>query len=335
MDNRITGTRLKNLLLYDWFKIVLIVVAIVLVWALAFTTGAPRASTGQTFGLLVYNDFNCAKSEGELLVAAKEKGAFSYDVLNLTSRSMDEQYYATLLSVANSVQEGDVIITSNFKEDCDKNESPYRTLIDSYGAVMYDYETLINSAKSYCLDLRAVSENNGEYTLNEDVITQYFQQRMSGDPRFRNRDSEKYAQGIQNEIMRFKQIWNNAVKLEQCLKNHPELCEKYVKYSQMVAALSEEEKADSEYVKLLEGESEKIYGLNLGKLSGGKNNITDLYSVTSGSDETIVSAEGIIICVFDYEAYQYDLQYETLGFVNYLIEEYSNFFDGITADLIA
>lgn len=327
MDNRITGTRLKNLLLYDWFKIVLIVVAIILVWVLAFTTGAPRASTGQTFGLLVYKDFNCAKTEGELLVAAKEKGAFSYDVLSFTSRSMDEQYYATLLSLANSIQEGDVIITSNFKEDCDKNESSYKSLIDSYGEVIYDYESLINSAKSYCLDLRAVSENNGEYTLNEEVITEYFQQRMSSDPRFRNKESQKYAEGVQNEIQRFKMIWNNAVKLEQCLKNHPELCEKYVKYSQTVAGLSEEDKADSEYVKLLEGESEKTYGLNLGKLSGGENNITDLYSVTSDADETIVSADGIIICVFDYESFQYDLQYETLGFVNYLIEEYSNFFD--------
>ena len=113
MDNRITGKRLSNVLSYDWFKIIIIIAAVALVWSLAFTMGAPRATTGQTFGFFVYSDFQCAKRESDVLQDAKNKGAFSYDVLDFNTRSLTKDYYATVMTASTSVQEGDVFIMSD------------------------------------------------------------------------------------------------------------------------------------------------------------------------------------------------------------------------------
>ena len=143
MDNRITKTRLGNLLSYDWLKIIAIIIAIALVWSLAFTTGAPRASVGQTFGLFTYApDFEKAKDEGTLLSEAKADGAFSYDILDFNVRSMQKDYYATIMTAANSVQEGDIFVTSDFAETQEKNQSPFRSFVDGYGSVVYDLDAL-------------------------------------------------------------------------------------------------------------------------------------------------------------------------------------------------
>ena len=45
------------------------------------------------------------------------------------------------------------------------------------------------------------------------------------------------------------------------------------------------------------------------------------------------SANNVIICVFNYSKQQPDLQFETLGFVNFMIARYSNFLN-INAPLV-
>ncbi len=335
MDNRITGKRLSNVLSYDWFKILIIIAAVVFVWSLAFTMGAPRATTGQTFGFFVYGDFQCAKSESEILQDAKDKGAFSYDILDFDTRTFTKDYYSTIMMAATSVQEGDVFIMSDVESEEGKNDSVFRSFVDSYG-LAYDLNELISNAEKYCLDNYAVVEANGVYTLDEARVKQIFAERMKKDPRFRNKNSQKYKDGEKNEIERFKSVWNNAQKLKQVLEAHPELKVNYKKYTQRVAELSDDDKAKEEYLAVLEKEIERPYGLNLGKLTGGKTPITDLYARVLGSgDEKTVTADGIVLCVFDYESYQPDLQYETIGFINYFIENYSNFFDADFSNLIA
>ena len=58
MDNRFTKKRVANMLSYDWLKMVVIVLVIIFVWVLAFTIGAPRATTGQTFGIFYFHGGN-------------------------------------------------------------------------------------------------------------------------------------------------------------------------------------------------------------------------------------------------------------------------------------
>ncbi len=335
MDNRITGKRLSNVLSYDWFKIIIIIAAVALVWSLAFTMGAPRATTGQTFGFFVYSDFQCAKRESDVLQDAKNKGAFSYDVLDFNTRSLTKDYYATVMTASTSVQEGDVFIMSDVLSGEDKNDSVFRSFVDTYG-LAYDLNELISDAEKYCLDNYVVVEADGVYTIDEARVRRIFAERMKKDPRFRNKNSQKYKDGEKSEIERFKSVWNNAQKLKQVLEDHPELKVNYKKYTQMVAGLSDDDKTKDDYIALLEKEIERPYALNLGKLTGGKTPITDLYARVLGSgDEKTVTADGIVLCVFDYESYQPDLQYETIGFINYFIENYSNFFDVEFSDLIA
>ena len=54
MDNKFTKKRIQNMLSYDWIKMLIMVLAIVLVWSLAFTIGAPRATAGQVFCFYYY-----------------------------------------------------------------------------------------------------------------------------------------------------------------------------------------------------------------------------------------------------------------------------------------
>ena len=54
MDNRFTKKRITNMLAYDWLKMVIIILAIILFWSLAYTIGAPRISPGQTFTVYYY-----------------------------------------------------------------------------------------------------------------------------------------------------------------------------------------------------------------------------------------------------------------------------------------
>ena len=113
MDIKINGGRLKNLLSYDWVKMLVSVIAGIVVWSLLFTTLATRVTVGEEFVFMVYENVNTVntKKNNELLTKLKNDEVLSYDVLktyvsNLTSAG---QYSATyMLSLRTSIQEGDV-----------------------------------------------------------------------------------------------------------------------------------------------------------------------------------------------------------------------------------
>lgn len=343
MDNRITKSRLARVLSYDWLKIILIMAAIVFVWALAYTIGAPRISVGQQFDLFVYNcDFTEVTDEGTLLNDAKKSGAFSYDVLEMGSREFTEEYFSTIMSAATSVYEGDVMIMSDFEDDIKNNCSKFRSFTDNYGAIVADYSVLVKNAKDYCLiNEFVVKGKNGEYSLNKSAIEVYFKNRMKKDARFRT--DEKKAEGVKSEIERIKAVWNNALILENIIENHSDVFVTYRRYGQSLAAASSDQEKKT-YQEYYDKCSERLCGVNLGKLTGGEKDIKDLYcktvyseNVSEGGTPEIesYSADGIVMFVFDYTNEQPDLQYETLGFVNYIFKTYSNFCSGGVQGLIA
>ncbi|MBR2336480.1 MAG: hypothetical protein IKA61_00850 [Clostridia bacterium] len=49
MDIKITGKRFKNLLSYEWVKMIALIVAGVVVWSLLFTTLGTRITVGENF----------------------------------------------------------------------------------------------------------------------------------------------------------------------------------------------------------------------------------------------------------------------------------------------
>lgn len=337
MNSKITKRRLAIGLSYDWIKIVALVLGICFFWVIAYTIGAPRASTGQQFHLFVYtNGFNAYVGAEDVLDAMKNDGAFSYDVLSFNTRTMTSDTYETIIGTVTYASEGDVMICSNYTSDENPNDSDFKSFIDNYGTQLFDYESIIKSAKEYCTKqgLIYLDSTTGEYKTDNAKIRSYFASRMQKDPRYRNKESEKYEQGVLNEIERIKLIWNNANTLEQCLEQHPELKSDYRRYEQYLANNEDDEEALTYY----NNETVKTWGINLGALTDGANSITDVYSSAVYDEEGNligVSADNIVICVFSYINAQPDHVYESLGAVNYFIKNYSNFMDGNFENLIA
>lgn len=321
------------MLSYDWIKMVVLVVAIVFFWVLAFTIGSPRASKGQTFGIFYFHggDYRYSTDPTTLGENMKKEGVFSYDVLDFNVREIGETY-AEILLTSNSVQEGDVMITVDHPKGIEELNSPFRILIDGYGEIFYDYYDLIADAKEYCLVNGFVYANNGTYLLNEQKITEYFVERMQKDPRFRDEESQRYKDGVKGEIERIKRVWNNAIMLEDCLNTHPEIKYSYVRYTQTVKA--DPNAIDAE---TLANQKERVYGINLGRLTGRPQTVTaDFYYNLYDEEGKVIgsSAEGIVLCVYDYYVHQPHLQFETLSFVNSVISKYSNFLNTDLPNLV-
>ncbi len=321
------------MLSYDWIKMVVLVLAIIFLWILAFTIGSPRASKGQTFGIFYFHggDYRYSTDPTTLGENMQREGVFSYDVLDFNVREIGETY-AEILLTSNSVQEGDVMITVDHPKGIEALNSPFRILIDGYGEIFYDYYDLIADAKEYCLVNGFVYANNGVYSLNEQKIAEYFAERMQKDPRFRDESSQRYKDGIQGEIERIKRVWNNAIMLEDCLTAHPEIKYSYVRYTQ--AGLVDASALDKE---LVANEKEKVYGINLGRLKGSSQAVTNDFSYPTYDEDGKVtgsSADGIVLCVYDYYVHQPHLQFETLSFVNSIIATYSNFLNTDLPNLI-
>ena len=336
MDNKFTKKRIANTLSYDWTKMIALILGIVLFWTLAYTIGAPRASTGQVFCFNYYTgdaSFSYKYTAEEWCNEFLTKKVFSYDVLDYSTRIMSSDYFGELMMTSTSVGEGDVMITVDSQEKVENNSSEFRQVIDGYGDVFYDYDSLIKDAKSYCIGINSFVQDNGDgtYSLNEAKIEEYFSLRMVKDPRYRDKQSERFALGVQSEIQRIKAVWNNAVMLEECLLNHPEIRYNYVRYTQ--AILANPENYEGEEYKSL---PELTYGINLGKLTGGEVRITDEFykPLKEGEELSALSADGIVLLTYNFKSEQPHLQFETLSVVNYFISRYSNFLNDSNPALI-
>lgn len=341
MDSRVTKSRLARVISYDWLKIIIMIAAIAFVWALAFTIGAPRITAGQKFDFFVYDcDFSKAKSESDIIDDAKKEGVFSYDVLDFGYREFTEEYFGTIMSAITSVSEGDVLIISDFASDIESNSSKLRSFIDSYGNCVGDYASLCDRAiNQYCLMNNLVTAGeNGTYSLNESAIEAYFKNRMKNDPRFRTQ--EKIDEGVKNEIARIKSVWNNALILKNIISEHPEAFVTYRRFGQSLAGAQSDSEKQS-YQDYYDSCEDKLYGVNLGKLTGGDKKIEEVFCKTTyktdengNQDVDTIGADGIVMCIFDYGEEQLDLQYETLSFVNYIFKTYSDFYPSEVSGLI-
>ena len=130
--------------------------------------------------------------------------------------------------------------------------------------------------------------------------------------------------------MEFK---HKSVMLEECLKNHPELRYNYKRYTQLTTKDPENYTDEAYY-----NTKELTYGINLGALQGGEIDVNTEYSLPIKNEQgelVSASANSIVICVFNYLPYQPDLQFESLGFVNFMIKRYSNFLNQNAVGVIA
>ena len=114
----------------------------------------------------------------------------------------------------------------------------------------------------------------------------------------------------------------------------PDLFFKYTKYEQTMNSVEKQADKDA-YQRLVdkevaEGRGNNIYGLkveNLNKDASGapfdkKTNPTE-YFKGMGAD----NAKDVVILAFDFWKYQYDLQFETISFINAIVRDCSTILD--------
>ena len=331
MDIKINGSRIKNLLSYDWVKIFIAIVAGIIAWSLLFTTLGTRLAKGQDFTFHVYeNVYTVGSNEknDKILNDIKNKGYFSYDLLKLSSSTITSggQYTASyMLSLKMSTQDGDVLIISDGRaeKDKEKQKTDLPHIINSY--YLCDMYTLLESARRYCVGNGFIVEKDGNWYVNEPVVENYFlNTRIKGKGKGNYRKtyvtSAQKAEGVKLEIARIKTLYQNYLYVSNAIEKAKQAGNDFLWYGELY-------KYD-ENNKVIEDKTEiRPYGIDLYKLNqpflkDGAPNVEDTWYTYANGKPT---AEGLVVCVFDFRNYQIDLQYETLGFLRYIIETYGRY----------
>lgn len=303
MVNKITGKRLKNLISYDWLKMVALSVIACIVVILTFNAIAKKPSDGQDFRLIIDQDVIVEEDEiksvfDTLFDGGVEEGGFSYETLQgqvVYLRENDESPKSYVLDgVYGELNQDDVCIIL---------EDVYLGYIAQNNAVKID-EYLI-SAKQFLLD-NELCNSLGEFDVNK--VNSYFETTRGKDTRFKT--AEQIKKGKEDELKRLKAIWNNATALQKCFEEHPEL-------------LDERTYTYGEYQ--ITGK----YAINLSKLDGDSESgryIENLFKRSYEKDDQVLyTVEGIYLAVGQTGDADGDLFYEKLAFLYTLIKTYSTF----------
>ena len=303
MVNKITGKRLKNLISYDWLKMLALSVIVCIVVILIFNAFAKKPSDGQDFRLVIDQDVIVEGDEikgvfDTLFDGGVEKGGFSYETLQgqvVYLRGNDESPKSYILGgVYAELNQDDVNILL---------EDVYLEYIAQNNAVKID-EYLI-SAKQFLLD-NGLCNSLGEFDVNR--VNSYFETTRGKDTRFKT--AEQIKKGKEDELKRLKAIWNNATALQKCFEEHPEL-------------LDERTYLFGTY------ENTGKFAINLSKLNGNSESGKYIENLFKRSyvkdDQTLYTVEGIYLTVGQTSDADGDLFYEKLAFLYTLIKTYSTF----------
>ena len=319
MDNRLTKRRLSDFLAYEWILMIVVAVAAIIVLELAYTMAATRLSTGQQFKYYLdetlYSFDASDKSVYDLLgVETGENGkTFSYDVLSVETEKLTSSY--NVLTVRLSVQEGDAIFTSSVENEGETVR--IKSIADEFP--VYYLEDLLVRAENYLKPFTVNGEVYNENDYDETKIRDYFDARMKGDKRFRT-EAEK-EEGRKNEVGRIMKLAGEVKDFKTLLSVDEEkgLFYRYTKYEQMSAQNPDDENYKAAYEREKAERENRIYGINMGALTGGNKNVSE-YLKIAGTD----SAQNVVLVLFDFGKYQSDLQFECISFLNTLVREFSD-----------
>ncbi len=318
MDIKITKKRLVNMLNYEWIKMLIAIAAAIVIWNLIFTTTATRATIGETFHVVLYDNVSATGGDALFLGDLKEKGVLSYDVLESATdsiRGAGNYSSAYLLSVRMSTKEGDVIIADATVPETAEGEDPkpsnMQTVLDGY--YLISLPKYFENAEKYLL---INGFYDAEWNINEKKIEEYFRNdRILSARNYKKtyNTEEKISAAVPKEIARIKAIKDSLFRVRSAIESVKGTERDFVWYG--------ERKTYSETGEVTATETD-AYGIDLGKLNAGneetKGKISDLWSLSSGG------ADGLVLGVFNFGAEQYDMQFEALSFIDYLIRTYGD-----------
>lgn len=332
MDNKLTKRRLSDLLTYDWIKILCVLLAIISVWELVFSVFSVKLTVGQHFKYYFDQDIT---TYGEVAFYEMLDDTFSYDVLKTNYEVIDAQY--NTLNARLSIQEGDAVFANDFDKK-DGKGTRARIIVDSENVITYN--ALLENAKTYLTGFlkdefsvlnkeekvqKALDFANFDDNFDFVKIENTFIKRNGKDNRFRKEKDKK--DGILSEIERIRNLCKQTKDFDYLMSLDIEgLFFKYTKFEQSVLLSDDKYKATFEgYMQdeIKNGKGNAVYGINVGALKNAEKNISDYFK---RKDES--NADNIVLLVFDFTQYQPDLQYESISFINTVIRNFSNLYDG-------
>ncbi len=332
MDNKLTKKRLHDLLSYDWIFMIIMCVVCIIFWEIVYDFGAVKLTAGQNFRY--YFDYNISPAGNtQLRQELIEKETFSYDVLKLGSEAISQDY--NVLRDRLSIQEGDVIFTDivgieKYNDSLAKGETPKDSvrafsIIDTVDYRIGSIDVMLENAKKYLInnafidgfDAQSVFNSYDRANIDDAKVEKLFLNRNGKDNRFRTEANKKL--GIEYEIKRIEKLYENVVFMTEFIDNpdNSDAIIRYTKFSQGYELSGKDpnvnykKRMDTE---ISQGRENDVYGINLGKLKGGKH-ITTFMQYKFGEELT-----DIVVLAFEFTAYQPHLQYESLSFICTMIK---------------
>lgn len=336
MDVKITAKRLKNMLAYEWVKIIAISVAIILVWSLAFTTFATRATDGQQFYIVVYDDVYDDDTSA-VIDDMKADGALSYDVLKSAPNYITEagSYSALyMLNLRLSANEGDIMIVNATDfiakatpSDEDEGEDDSKTdeisdmesiLTSGYVA---DFEDFVTSAGEYCERFTVDGSESGE--IDDSKVETYFRTtRVKSARNYKKtyNTEAKIALGVKDEIARISKLQESYLRVKRAIDSAKANGVELLRYWDKPIRYSGNEVVETK---------KSAYGIDLSLLAQGANEskkkLSDDWWLVDENNE--ITTDGLMLCVLENTKADADLKFEALTAVDYVIRNYSNYAD--------
>lgn len=339
MDSKITKSRLSNFLSYEWILMIVVAVLAVFGWELIYTTAAVRISDGQKF-VYYYDKSVTGLNPNTFDQLLDDNDTFSYDILYKAYEQMSDETASggyDVLTLRLSLPEGDAIFCDTNQDEKTKT-SRANTLIDTYS--IYDVKSLLKNAKKYLSALlkdefvtgsaEEIAETDVmlDYAnLDENKISDLFYTRLKGDNRLR-----EGSVSPENEKARIKKLceetafFQKVLMFDETVTSEESIFYSYRKYEQAYTVYENKE----DYKEAYENSAVKKYGLKIDALKNlygkdgeteAKNNAENFFSIKSER-----SLKGVIALVFNFSDGNdgiYDLQFESISFLNTIIRSFS------------
>lgn len=331
MDAKITKKRLNLLLSYDWIKIIALIVAVIVVWILVFTTAATRITPAQQFTIFNYSGTKTTSRFSNLSSTLENANAFSYDVLEvvMTDVTAGEDQAETLIQTRLMTNEGDALFASGvsknesvkYTDDQGNEFSPtyleqFLTLYNYYVTPIYGENGYLAKTENFLNDYYSnFRDENAK--VDEKKAEEVFRARVKQQKDKRFKKESQIQQGIKDEIERIEKYRANLLKFEENVSLG------YITVPETTIYLSD---SNGNVVKKTDG-----YSINLCPDQRMANLKELVYYTVSETDEegvshdNIATANGINLVLLNTAGEQYDYSlFESLALVNYLVDRYCN-----------
>lgn len=320
MDAHISKKRIGHMLSYDWIKIIAIAAAAIIVWSLLFTMFATRATIGQTFYFYYFNDMELKNNEKlNTLDYLKEKNALSYDVLEFTQGSFsDDSQTSQAMAAWFSAKQGDILWVSDVKPEPEKEGEETFSRLQQFATSYYsilaplgeDYvdddgkivkEDYLKTCEKYLAQFYTDGDFR-EGNLDAGAVENSFRTRMKKDKRYKT--EAQIAEGIKDETARIENLRDSYLNVQKAL----EVGVLSIRETKIWQDKNNDNNVDEDEWKTVR------CAFDLSNLT----NITEY--ITNGDKDK--SNEGICLSVFDWAASQYDLQFEPITYLNFILTTY-------------